>query len=118
MSVALVDRDRAEKLTRSLVTESVNAFDVVVQHCGHDVINRLQQGLKWAYSTMLVTCIVEFTRVSRMVATSIRWNGERSGGDEESELAESRAGEVQQDERKLLGPVGLVNVLIPVDSCC
>lgn len=43
-NVALVGRDRAEKLTRSLVTASVNAIDAVIQQSSHEAVNRLRQG--------------------------------------------------------------------------
>lgn len=47
--IACVGRNQAEKLTGSLVTESVNAMDLFLQQLKHDTINRLLQELEETY---------------------------------------------------------------------
>lgn len=83
LNVALAGRNRAEKLTCSLVNEFVNAVDAVVQQLDHDTVNGLRQRLKGAYSRVRVPCPFALTRVSVVVAASIRWKGERSGDDQQ-----------------------------------
>lgn len=90
LSVALVGRSRAEKLTRLLARESVNAVDAVIQQLGYDAVNRLQEKLGRAYSAVSVTCTVFLTCVSGVATASIRWKGERSEDDGESGPAEGR----------------------------
>lgn len=46
--VVLLDRNQAENLMRSLMTETVNADDAVIQRSGHDSVSRFQQGLERA----------------------------------------------------------------------
>lgn len=49
LNIALIDRSRAEKLTRFLLIEYVNTVDAAVQQLGHNAVDRLRQGLKRAY---------------------------------------------------------------------
>lgn len=65
LNVVSVGRNRAERLTRPLVTGSVNAVDCVVQQLNYDAVTRLQQGLERAYSTVRLPCSVVVARVSR-----------------------------------------------------
>lgn len=46
--VAVVGRHRAEKLTRSLLMESVNVDNAFLQQLGFEALIRLRQGLKRA----------------------------------------------------------------------
>lgn len=48
LNVALAGWSRPEKLTRSVVTESVNAVNAVVQQLRRDAVNSLRQGLQRA----------------------------------------------------------------------
>lgn len=41
LNVSLIGRNRAEKLTNSLVKKSVNGIDTVVQQLGFDAVSRL-----------------------------------------------------------------------------
>lgn len=47
--VAPVRRNPAEKLTRSLVTDSFNAVNNVIEQLGYDAVSRLRQGRERAY---------------------------------------------------------------------
>lgn len=106
LNVSLYGRNQGEELTCSLVIDSLNALDEAVQQFGHDIVNRLRQGLEWAYSTVRVLFLVVFTIFSRVVGTGIRWKCEGSGDDDELEQAESRAGEVRQVIKKAPRPRG------------
>lgn len=112
LDVALVGRNRAERLMCLLVTEYVNAVDVVVLQLGQKAVNRLRKGLERAYSTVRVLFPAALTRILGVAASSIRWKDKGSEGDGESELVESsppRPGKVPQ---KLLGLVDLVGAML------
>lgn len=49
LNVEMVSQNRAERLTRSLVAESVNAVDAVVRQLVDGAISRVPQGLERAY---------------------------------------------------------------------
>lgn len=79
LNVVHVSRNGAEKLARSLVTELVNDAKAVVQQLGYDAVNRLRQGLKRAYSAVLVLCLAALTRLLGVAVTRLPWKGEESG---------------------------------------
>lgn len=58
LNVAFIGGNRAEKLTLSLVAESVNAFDVVLQQFRYEALIRIQKGLGRAYLTVRMSCVV------------------------------------------------------------
>lgn len=69
---ALFGCSRGEKLTRSIVTKSVNAVDALVQPFDYDVVNRLRQELERPFSTVRLPFLAASPRVSGVAATSIR----------------------------------------------
>lgn len=127
--VAFVGRNRVEKLTCSLETQSVNTADPVVLQLCYNMVSLLQQGLERAYSTVRVPFVIAFTRVSGVVVTSIRWEDER-GGDEKNQNWQKavlpRPGKVLQRRLVLEVPVSVVahdvrsicfSLIIPLGFC-
>lgn len=90
LNFSIVCCNPTEKLTLSLVTESVSAINAVFQQLRHDAVDRLEQGLERAYSTVLVPYPVALTGVFGVAVTIVRWKGEGSGDDGELEPAEGR----------------------------
>lgn len=76
LSIAIVGLRRAEKLTPSLVTETMNYVDVVVQRLGYNAVSWLRQVLERAYLTARMPCRMGLTSVSRVATTSICWKSE------------------------------------------
>lgn len=70
-NVAIVGRNFVERLRRSLVAESVSAFNAATQQVRYEVVSRIRQGLERAYYTVRVPYLVELTRVSGVAETSI-----------------------------------------------
>lgn len=83
LNVTMIGCNRAEKLIRALVKESVCAVDTVVQQMGYDAVSRLRHVLQRAYLTVSVPLPVALTRVSGVASTSMRRKGERSGDEKE-----------------------------------
>lgn len=81
LNVAVTGHNRAETLTRLLVTESINAFDAVVQQLEYDSVSRLRGRMEKKYMTVRVPSSVAFTFESGVAATSICWKGEKSRHD-------------------------------------
>lgn len=83
MNAGIISRSCAQKLARSMVTESVNSVGAASQQLGEDALSRLRRGLERTYVTVCAPCHVVLTSVSGAAATSIRWNGEEGGDDGE-----------------------------------
>lgn len=96
LKTALDERNRPQKLTRSLVTEFVNAINAFNQQLGHGIMNRLRQGVKTAYTTAHVTFQMVLTRISGAAAIDILWTGQGRADDGELELTESRSSKTSQ----------------------
>lgn len=79
LNVARDSRNRVEKLTRSLVAESVNAVNSVLQQMAYDTVIQFQERFERTYSTVRVPFPVYLTRVSGVAATSIPWKGKKAG---------------------------------------
>lgn len=65
VEIAFIGRLWAEKLTRSVVVETVNAVDAVVLQSGRDAVNRFREQLERVSSIVRQACLVALTRVSR-----------------------------------------------------
>lgn len=75
LNVAIVGRDRAEKLPRALATKLVNTVKAVLHQLGYDAAGRLRQERGRAYTTLSLLCPVALTLVSGATATRTRWKG-------------------------------------------
>lgn len=106
LEILIVSRNQEEKLTRTVLTELVNAADRVVQQLGYNAVSWLQQKPERAYSTIRVPCSVALTLASSVAVTSFRWKLKESGDEKESEPAEDRPTETRQDFAKTLRPRG------------
>lgn len=106
LNVALVGDSWVKKLSRSLVTESVNTVNAVIQQLGHETVTGLRKDFEMAYSTVRVSFAVAFTRVSGVAATSVCWEGEESADEQEAELAEGRPAETRQGYANVARPRG------------
>lgn len=91
LNVTLVVLYRAEKLTLSVATKSVQALDKVVKQLSHGAILCFRHGLKRTYSKVCVPCSVALTSVSGVTATSIRRKGDKIRSDDKSGSDKGRA---------------------------
>lgn len=101
-----------------LVSEVVDAVDEVVQQLGHEVANRLRQGLVWAYLTVCVSCPVALTRISGVAVASILWKGEGVRMTKSRDRLRVVLAKLVKLPREALSPVGSVKFVVPVVSCC
>lgn len=110
LNAALGGRNRVERLKRSLVTESLNNVDAVVQQFGYDAVSLLGQGLERAYSAVSVPCLNVLARVSGVAATNIPSKDKESMGEKEAKQAEGRFARTQQGSAKRKRSRGSRNV--------
>lgn len=88
---------RAKKVTRLLMTESVDAIQAVFQQLVNGIVIRLRLGLEWAYSTVRMPCQVGLTPVSGVAETSTCWKDEERINERESDPLERRPSKTRQD---------------------